>query len=268
MYRSVYDLKMFYNSPAGEAVRRIISSRIRGMWSETKGLSVLGCGYAVPYLDLFHEESERVIAMMPRGQGADHYPKEGKNIVFLSNEDALPLPHCSIDRILIVHHLECCEHLQATLRECWRVLKPNGCLMLVVPNRTGIWARADWSPFGQGSPFSLSQVRFYLRDNLFVPERSVSSLFTPPTRIKVILRSSGVIEYIGRHFVPFFAGVHIVEATKQLYAGVDKTGSGSVVFSRPRRILSMPPVPVPQAYHHDLIVSSEAQEDCQDRFHP
>lgn len=248
MYRSVYDLKMFYNSPAGEMARKVISSRIKSLWPQTKGMSIMGCGYAVPFLEPFIEESERVIAMMPRGQGADHWPREGKNIVFLSDEDRLPLPNCSMDRVLIVHHLECCEHLQMTLRECWRVLKPNGCLMVIVPNRTGIWARADWSPFGQGSPFSLSQICFYLRDNLFVQERSIGALYTPPIRFKVVLRSAAVIEHMGRHVLPFMAGVHIVEATKQLYAGVDKTGSGSQVYARPRRMLGMPPSAIPQTF--------------------
>lgn len=248
MYRSVYDLKMFYNSPVGEMTRKVLTARIRNLWPQTKDMHVLGCGYAVPFLAPFMEESRHVIAMMPRGQGADHHPREGGNIVFLSDEDRLPLPNCSIDRILIVHHLECCEHLQLTLRECWRVLKPNGCLMVIVPNRTGLWARADWSPFGQGSPFSLTQLCFYLRDNLFVQERSIGAMYTPPVRWKMIMGSAALLEHIGRHLLPFMAGVHIVEASKQLYAGVDKTGSGSAVFARPKRILGGVASPVPQGF--------------------
>ena len=44
------------------------------------------------------------------------------------------------------------------LREMWRVLAPNGRLLIVVPNRRGLWARVDTTPFGYGSPFSRSQL--------------------------------------------------------------------------------------------------------------
>lgn len=253
MYRSVYDLKMFYNSPAGEMASRAIGARIRNLWPQTKGLQVLGCGYALPFLHPFMGEADNVIAMMPKGQGAHHWPRDSKNIVFLSDEEYIPLPNCSMDRILIVHHLECCENLQGTLRECWRVLKPNGALMVVVPSRTGFWARSDWSPFGQGSPFTYSQLSFYLRDNLFVRERYVGALYTPPIQWNIIMRSSALIEYIGRHALPFMAGVHIIEASKQLYAGVDKTGTGTPVLSgalRPKGMGAATPIPTPRVTTH------------------
>lgn len=247
MYRSVYDFKAFYNSAPGEMVRRVIGARIRYLWPDARGMEILGCGYAVPFLDALPEDSGRVIAMMPRSLGADHWPAEGRNLVALVEQEQLPLSNCSMDRILMVHHLEHCENLSATLRECWRVIKPNGRLMVIVPSRTGFWARAEWSPFGHGSPFSLSQLCFYLRDNLFVQERCIGALYTPPIRMNMIMRSSAVIEHLGRHMLPFMAGVHIVEASKQIYAGVDKTGSGTAVpVGRRRPILGGAPEIVPQ----------------------
>ena len=38
------------------------------------------------------------------------------------------------------------------LRECWRVLRDDGRLLVVVPNRLGSWALFDHTPFGQGRP--------------------------------------------------------------------------------------------------------------------
>ena len=248
MYRSVYDLKTFYNTPIGQTVQRILLSRIKSFWPDTRAMRIMGCGYAAPYLEPFSETAERVIAMMPSGQGADHWPVGHKNLVFLSDEGHLPIENSSIDRIILIHNLECCEDLQETLREIWRVLKANGRLLVVVPNRTGFWARADWSPFGQGSPFSLTQICFYLRDNLFVQERAESALFMPPLRWTFILRSSRLFERFGRSFLPIMSGVHIIEASKQIYAGVDKKGSGSAVFAKTREILAGKPVPVPQAF--------------------
>ena len=46
MYRSVYDLKLFYNSKIGRVVRRVMQRRIREIWPDVTGMRILGCGYA------------------------------------------------------------------------------------------------------------------------------------------------------------------------------------------------------------------------------
>ncbi|MCB1682033.1 MAG: methyltransferase domain-containing protein [Alphaproteobacteria bacterium] len=249
MYRSVYDLRTFYNSPLGLAVQRILDRRIAGLWPDANGLRVMGCGYAVPYLNRYCAQAERVIAMMPARLGADTWPKDGKNVVYLSEGFGLPIENASVDRILLVHHLEYSEQLQPSLHEMWRVLKPNGRILVVVPNRSSLWARVEWSPFGHGSPFSLSQLCFFLRENLFVQERTQSALFMPPFKFSFFMRSANFIEHLGRAVLPIAAGVHIIEASKQVYAGVDK-GSGSKVLAYKPGLFGGPPpaVPVPQNY--------------------
>lgn len=236
MYRSVYDLKGFYNSKIGRVVRRILQERIRDFWPETHGMRVMGCGYATPYLRLFLENSERVIAMMPVGQGAHHWPYnhpgDERNLVCLSEELELPIETGSVDRVLLIHNLEFAEHLQQNLHEIWRVLKSTGRLLVIVPNRSGFWARADWSPFGQGTPYSASQIIYYLKDNMFIHERTEEALFMPPVKFSLFLKSAGFFEKWGRKICPFTAGVHMVEATKQIYAKADPGGGSKVVVRR------------------------------------
>ena len=55
------------------------------------------------------------------------------------------------------------------LREMWRVLTPEGRLLLIVPNRRGVWARLDTTPFGHGRPYSRGQLERLLTDALFTP---------------------------------------------------------------------------------------------------
>ncbi|MCB1563521.1 MAG: methyltransferase domain-containing protein [Alphaproteobacteria bacterium] len=230
MYSSVYDLKAFYDTRAGRVVRRVLQERIRTLWPDVRGLRVMGTGYATPYLRMFMEESERVFSMMPAGQGAHHWPRceKEKNLVGLSLKGALPLETNSIDRILMIHDLEFSENVHLDLSEIWRVLKSSGRILVVVPNRAGLWAHADWSPFGQGTPYTVRQLCEHLRENLFVHERTEEALFMPPSRSSLFLKSAGFFERTGARYVPIAAGVHMIEASKQLYARADK-GSGSRV---------------------------------------
>ncbi len=250
MYRSVYDLKAFYNGRVGRVVRRVLQERIRDFWPDLHGLRLMGCGYAVPYMRVFREETERCFAVMPAGQGAHFWPQNGggsdeHNCVVLSEEAELPVETNSVDRVLMVHDIEFSEFLKPSLQEIWRVLKSSGRLLVVVPNRAGFWARADWSPFGQGTPYSASQIEFYLRDNLFVHERTEGALFMPPLKYSLFLKSAGLLEKFGKSYAPFLAGAYIVEASKQLYATADR-GGGSKVHVRGRGIFI--PRPVPQTF--------------------
>ena len=241
MYRSVYDLKGFYNSKVGRVVRRLMQERIRSFWPDVHDMKVLGCGYATPYLRIFMEEAERVIGVMPAGQGVHNWPQDGKNLVCLSEEAEIPIENSSIDRVLMIHDLEFSELLKPKLEEIWRILKGNGRVLVIVPNRTGLWARADWSPFGQGTPYSASQICYYLQDNMFIHERTEEALFLPPLKFSLALKSAGFFEKAGQVALPFMAGVHMVEAGKQLFASADK-GSGSKVTIRGRGFI---PRPVP-----------------------
>lgn len=247
MYRSVYDLKSFYNGRIGRVVRRVLQTRIRLIWPDIKGLRVVGCGYATPYLRQYLKEAERAVSLMPAGQGAHHWPPEAPNLVALSESGELPLETNSVDRILLIHELEYSEFLQAALQEIWRVLKSNGKLLVIVPNRSGFWARADWSPFGRGTPYSASQIEFFLRDNLFVHERTEGALFMPPLKFNMVLKSALFFEQLGQK-VPFMPGVHIVEASKQMYATADR-GGGSKVRVRGRGVFVPRPVPTARKPH-------------------
>ena len=241
MFSSVYDFKSFYNGRIGRVVRRVLQERIREIWPNTNGLTLMGTGYATPYLRAFKDEAKQVFAIMPAGQGAHDWPHDGLNCVALSERAELPIETNSVDRILMVHDIEFSEFLKPYLQEIWRVLKSNGRLIVVVPNRAGFWARADWSPLGQGTPYSVTQLSYYLRESLFVHERTEQALFLPPLKYTFSLKLAGWIERVGRKILPFGAGVHIVEASKQLYATADR-GSGSPVRVRGRGIFMPKPV--------------------------
>jgi len=242
MFGSVYDLKAFYASGPGRLVRRLIRQRIREMWPDQAGLRVLGVGYAVPYLRGISDNAERVLSLMPPARGVHAWPDGEKNLVALAAEAEWPLETESVDRILLMHSLENAHAPQALLQEAWRVLKSNGRLLLVVPNRLGLWARAEWTPFGHGSPFTASQITHYLTDSLFVHERTQRALFMPPFRSFLVLRGAYALESVGQTAFPGLAGIYLAEATKQVYAGALKARAKAVTG---RRILVGASVPTP-----------------------
>jgi SAM-dependent methyltransferase len=182
------------------------------------GDTILGIGYAAPYMRQFHSEARRQILCMPEEQGAVRWPPDGPSCSFLSSETELPLPPSSVDRILMVHCLEHCGMARPLLRELWRVLTPEGRLLLVIPNRRGMWARADGTPFGHGHPYSRGQLERLLRDCLYAATGWWPTLFMPPIERRLVLNTAIAWERIGLFIWPAFSGVLIVEAQKHVYA--------------------------------------------------
>ena len=169
MWSDVVELRNFYRSRIGGTAHRMIRDHVRAGWEDVTGMNVLGIGYPTPYLGQFRSEAQRVLAVMPARQGVIRWPSEGANLAALADEAELPLPDLSIDRVLLVHALESAEQLRPMLREIWRVMADGGRMIAVVPNRTGIWARLDRTPFGHGHPYSQSQLSRLLRDAMFNP---------------------------------------------------------------------------------------------------
>jgi len=214
MPQVVRDLAAFYDAPLGQLARRAILREIRGFWPDLRNYRVLGYGFAVPYLRAL-SEAERAIAAMPAPFGVMAWPAE-KNAALLCEEDALPFPDVFFDRILIVHGLESAESLRALLRQLWRVLAPEGRILLVAPNRASLWAQVQVSPFGHGRPFSRMELESLLKGALFEPGRWARALYAPPFR--TVTGNGAGWEKVGAKLFPAIGGVHVVEAAKSLYA--------------------------------------------------
>jgi SAM-dependent methyltransferase len=220
MSLDVVDLRNFYAHPLGTVARRFVSRGVRTRWADTRGQRVLGIGYATPYLGLFREEAERCLAFMPAAQGVVKWPSARASLTALIEEHDLPLRDAEADRVLLVHALEMSHDPVGLLREVWRVLAAGGRLLAVIPNRRGVWARMDTTPFGQGRPYSRTQITMLLRDAWFTPTGWGEALYVPPIPRRWFLRSAAAWERAGAMLWSPFAGVHIVEATKEVYRAI------------------------------------------------
>lgn len=219
MWTDAVDLRDFYATSLGSVARRMIRRRIRAVWPDVTGQSLLGLGYTTPFLTPFRSEAARILAAMPASQGVLHWPADSGGLTTLTDESELPFPDLSIDRVLLVHVLECTAQVQPMMREVWRVLAGGGRLLVVVPNRRGIWARFERTPFGRGLPYSPGQLSRLLRESLFTPIQSHTALFIPPSRSRMVLSAAPAVEEIGQRWFAAVSGVVMIEATKEIYAG-------------------------------------------------
>ncbi len=216
----VVDLRNFYSQRLGVVARRFIGRGVRSLWSDTRGQCVLGIGYATPYLGLFREEAARCLSFMPAAQGVVKWPSQKPTLTTLVDEFELPLADAVVDRVMLVHALEMTDDPMALLREVWRVLASGGQLLTVVPNRRGVWARTDTTPFGHGRPYSRTQINQLLRETWFTPTGWSEALYVPPVDRGWFLRTAPAWERTGASVSAPFAGVHLVVATKQVYRAI------------------------------------------------
>jgi SAM-dependent methyltransferase len=210
----------FYSTARGAVTARLLRERLTTMWPDPRGDSILGIGYTAPYLRLWRETAGRCIALTPAQMGATRWPAGAPGLSCTAEEDTLPFPDLIFDRVLVVHGLEAAENARRLLREAWRVLKDDGRLLVVAPNRSGMWAYWESTPFGHGQPYSTGQLGRLLAAALFRVERRDLALWMPPMRQRLVLRAAPLFERAGRRLMPGLAGVTITEAVKDVYAAM------------------------------------------------
>ena len=241
MTLDVLELREFYVNPLGRVARRLLRERVRRLWPDVQGETLVALGYGTPLLRPFWGEAASLMAFMPGTQGAVYWPREGPNATCLADVTELPLPSESVNRVLLFHALEGMAEPENLLREAWRVLKGNGRLLVIVPNRRGLWAHNDDTPFGTRRPYSPSQLRRVLRDQGFSVARAQGALYLPPSRSRLALSIAEGLEKIGSRLFSGLGGVVLMEGEKQVYAPI---------LTKPReargRLILPLPFPLPQ----------------------
>ncbi len=216
MHLDVHHLRDFYyRSRLGRAAQKAVRDHLVARWGEARGLTVAGYGFAAPLLRPFLPRAARVMALMPGPQGVMHWPADGDNHSVLVDEARWPLANDSVDRLVMLHGLETSDRPLALMDEAHRVLAPQGRAVLVVPSRTGLWARRDGTPFGFGRPWSRGQIERILIESGFTPVGHGAALYFLPSPRPFWLRMARGFERAGRRFAPErLGGVLIIEAIR------------------------------------------------------
>ena len=220
MYFDIKDLVEFYSDTSlGKRTASSLSKTLNHLFKCGKGEMILGYGFTTPLLEPCLERFEKAVSLMPGLQGAINWPTSSNNVSILVDEAFWPVETESVDTVLILHGLENSLNPNVLLSEVWRVLKPNGTLLVFVSNRAGFWARTDITPFGCGRPYSFNQISNLLKQTNFAIEKNLLTLNGFPTENNMRLSLPNVMTYLlNLTKVELFSGVIAVKASKKIFA--------------------------------------------------
>lgn len=219
MSLDITELQAFYASPLGRMTQMLIRARMIGMWPDMHG-QVVGYGYAGPLLRGL-EQGRPPVLLMPAQQGVAAWPRGLPNRAALVEDDDLPLADASVDRLVVCHGLEHAENTRKLLREFWRILAPEGRILLVLPHRGSPWSFMERTPFGHGRPYSVGQAGRLLAGHMLEPLGWRGALFSLPAQNRAAISLVRWMERPGARLWPRLAGVLLVEARKSVTARID-----------------------------------------------
>lgn len=200
------DVEDWYATPAGREAARLLARSVAPLLNRGSTTRLLALGQTAPVLTRLHALRHERVAMVV--EQAIRWPATMPNRAVVADPERLPFADALFDDALLIHALELVERPRVVLRELWRALAPAGKLILVVPNRAGVWARVEALPFGRGHPYGRRGLTTLLDSTLFEVESWTMALAAPPVaRLRWLERPLA-------RYAPHLGGVHVVSARK------------------------------------------------------
>lgn len=212
----VVDLNEFYRSALSNNAQNIIKKLLLRLRKADKNKRTLFVGFGTPYA----EQTQNEFLLMQAHFGAIAWPSSKENRVLLAYESEWAFTNHIFDEIIIIHGLEYARHAGELLKECYRCLCPEGRIIIIAPNRRGVWVRSDKTPFGFGEPYSLTQLSLLLKKCDFIPVDAMRGLYTLPTSTRIGNLWAWIFERIAPCALQKFSGLVGVAAVKRVYGGI------------------------------------------------
>lgn len=222
---SIADLSGYYATPDGQRVARLLAGVAAPVVRRTSTSRLLALGYCAPLLAGFDPLSvERLALVMSPADGAHPWPPAAPSCACVADEFQLPFTDALFDQALLCHALEFADPPRRMLRELWRVLAPAGELVLIVPNRAGLWTHFEATPFGNGRPFGRRQLTRLLSEALFEPLAWRTALVAPP------VKGLRWLDTLMLRTAPRLGGIHLVHARKTDGLATTLVGAATPAF--------------------------------------
>ena len=216
------NIEKFYNSYLGDTVLHHTEKLISNISQLENIQNTCGIGFTTPFLKLIKRKNMRMNIYDCRPDFLEDFSQHQKEINSKSvHEYFIPHDHSSMECVFVSHLLELVEKPLSIIEESWRLLKPNGILITIVPRRSGLWTRYDNNPFGYGRSFSSMQLN-YLTKEFFKISDHQNYLFSPPFEKIFLIKFHNLLETYFKSFFPFWGGLKLSIMKKITYASVKK----------------------------------------------
>ena len=129
--------------------------------------------------------------------------------------DCLPIQSESMDIVLCTHQLEMAKNPKDILQEVYRILRPNGQLIIVGLNRFSLWQLLSREN-NQMKLHSVAKIKRYLRKTNFDILMHETGCFRPPFKNIEMAKSFLFLETLGQFFLPYAGAVYMLVATKNI----------------------------------------------------
>ena len=147
-------------------------------------------------------------------------------VALLCEFDALPFEANSLDLVVLPHVLEMAQDPHRTLRECERVLRPEGRLVILGLNPASLWGlRQNLGRLGSGRLFlpqsgdfiGYWRLRDWLRLLSFEVDGARFGGYCPPLRSDKWLQRWRWTESVGSRWWPVLGAVYFISAVKRVH---------------------------------------------------
>jgi len=133
----------------------------------------------------------------------------------------LPVQTESMDIVLLMHTLECSKTPEAVLEEAYRVLRPNGQLIIFGVNRWSLWQLSRlWTRrklFPDIKKYhSVAKIERLLHENDFEIMQQQTMCFRPLFKNKALAHTFLFLEALGQFFMPYCGGIYMIHVTKNI----------------------------------------------------
>lgn len=208
-------LKKFYKTDLGRVFSWKIIGKIYKLWNPkdiNPSEKILYCGYNKPFLNIFDNEldSKNQITLF------SPFNIQDSNNGVVIDPLRMPLRDSQFNRLISIHTVENAESLDSLLTEFWRVLEPEGRLILAVVNESGFWNNTD---IAGANTFTKEYIEQSLATAKFKLHSFNRTIYFPPDKSLQVARILDSLLMV----LPSKSGVMIFEAEKRIYASRGRT---------------------------------------------
>ncbi len=201
----------WYQSVLGSALLEMEEEQLELVLPSLFGYSLLQIGLPSQHRWLSKSPIAHKIFM----GSADYSPKD---VSIIADDNFLPFPEGSLDLVLLPHTLEFTDHPTQTIKECARILLPEGHLLIFAFNPYSLWGlkrlfskRKQSFPW-TGNFFSFSRLKKWLDAESFQICHYQTFFYRPPFEEQKCLEKSFFLETLGKLIWPYPGGIYMVIA--------------------------------------------------------